>query len=288
MGLGAVSWQQWRDAAQLVDVDGIEVAAYDLGSPTGPVLTFLHGFPSSSLDIAPVLPHLQDRWRVVAVDLPGFGASSKPPDRSYSIHAAVDAVEAIWHELGIETTVVAAHDYSVSVGQELLARRSAPVAAMVLMNGGLYPDLHRPTAGQVALLDPDHGAEIAAAITQETFVAGTARTWGTRVPFDEHAVREMFHSMDERGGVAMMHTLLHYIAEALERAEVPLSFVWGDLDPVSGAHMIERVEQRCPEANIVRMADVGHWPTLEAPEVVAAEIDRYERFSSNQSRNTDR
>jgi pimeloyl-ACP methyl ester carboxylesterase len=36
--------------------------------------------------------------------------------------------------------------------------------------------------------------------------------------------------------------------------------------------MIERVEARVPLARIVRLADVGHWPPLEAPEVVAAAI----------------
>lgn len=268
----------------LLDVGGPRVAVYEWGDPAGPVVTYLHGYPSSSLDLAPVLPHLDDGLRIVAIDLPGFGAADKPRDHGYTIHAAADAVEAVWDHLGVTSGVVAAHDYSVSVAQELLARQSAPVASVVFMNGGLYPDLHRPTRGQTALLDPEHGAEIAASVTMESFVRGTASTWGTRVAFDEHAIREMFHSMDEQGGVAMMHTLLHYVADrrthaerwsaAVEQATVPLAFVWGDLDPVSGAHMIERVEAVRPDARIVRMSDVGHWPPLEAPDVVASEINR--------------
>jgi pimeloyl-ACP methyl ester carboxylesterase len=38
--------------------------------------------------------------------------------------------------------------------------------------------------------------------------------------------------------------------------------------------MIERVEERLPGATIVRMDDVGHWPLLEAPDVVAEVIER--------------
>jgi pimeloyl-ACP methyl ester carboxylesterase len=88
--------------------------------------------------------------------------------------------------------------------------------------------------------------------------------------------------MDDGDGVPLMHDLLHYVADrrehqarweaALERCDRPATFVWGDLDPVSGAHMIERVEQRVPDATVVRMADVGHWPLLEAPDVLAAAI----------------
>jgi pimeloyl-ACP methyl ester carboxylesterase len=150
------------------------------------------------------------------------------------------------------------------------------------MNGGIYPDLHRPTAGQQLLLDPEHGAEFAAAVTEDAFVNGLRITWGERVPVDEGGMHEIWRSMDDGDGVPLMHDLLHYIADrrehqqrweaALETDDVPMAFVWGDLDPVSGAHMIERVEERIPGASVVRMADVGHWPLLEAPDVLATVI----------------
>jgi pimeloyl-ACP methyl ester carboxylesterase len=43
-------------------------------------------------------------------------------------------------------------------------------------------------------------------------------------------------------------------------------------DPVSGAHMAERIAQRLPGAPRTELADVSHWPPLEAPERVAAEL----------------
>lgn len=55
----------------------------------------------------------------------------------------------------------------------------------------------------------------------------------------------------------------------LERTDVPLRFVWGMLDPISGAHMAERIRQRLPDAPLVALEDVAHWPPLEAPERVA-------------------
>jgi pimeloyl-ACP methyl ester carboxylesterase len=264
------------------------VATYDLGRPDARVLTFLHGYPSSSYDIEAVAGRLEDRWRVLTLDFPGFGASDKPAAHTYSISACAEAVEALWRDGDIASTVLVAHDYGVSVGQELLARLAegaldVEVEAVVWMNGGLYPDLHRPTVGQQMLLDDESGAEVAAAITSELFESGVGVTWGERVPMDPAEVKEMWRSMEEGGGTALMHDLLHYVADrranetrwrdALESTDVPQTFVWGDLDPVSGAHMIERVEQRIPDARIERLADVGHWPLLEAPDAVAAAID---------------
>jgi len=281
------TWARWRAQAVSLDVGGLAVAGYDLGDRGDQALTFLHGFPSSSLDVAAVRQALGDRWRVLAVDFPGFGASDKPRGHRYSIHGATDAVEALWRARGVTSSVLVAHDYGVSVGQELLARRAevgsgVELTGVVWMNGGLYPDLHRPTAGQQLLID-DGGAELAATVTEDLFRAGIEVTWGSRVPMDHAVVHEIWASMDERGGVSLMHDLLGYVddrrrheqrwRDALEGCDLPMTFVWGDLDPVSGAHMIERVEQRVPGAAVVRMADVGHWPPLEAPTEVAAAID---------------
>jgi pimeloyl-ACP methyl ester carboxylesterase len=272
----------------MVDSGSLAVATYDLGPRDAVPVTFLHGYPSSSLDIEPAWRALAEPARLLTLDLPGFGASGKPRDHRFSIHAAADAVEALWDASDVSTTVLVAHDYGVSVGQELLARLAESALAVdvrstLWMNGGLYPELHRPTVGQQMLLDPEHGAELAAAVTQEMFTEGIRTTWGERVPMDDDAVGHIWASMADGDGVPLMHDLLHYVADrreheqrwctALEESPLPATFVWGDLDPVSGAHMIERVEARIPAARVIRLADVGHWPLLEAPDVVAAAID---------------
>lgn len=280
------TWDTWRRQASPLAVDGLAVAAYDLGPPDGPALTFLHGYPSSSLDVAPVLDRL-DGWRLLAVDFPGFGASDKPAGHRYSIGACADAVEALWAATGVDRTVLLAHDYGATVGQELVARRRDGALAVgldgvVWCNGGVYGDLHRPTVGQQLLLDPDGGPELAASLTEDLFRSGIEVTWGQRVPLAEAVAHEMWCSVDERGGAARLHDLLHYVAErrehadrwqaALEAPGVPVAFVWGDLDPVSGAHMVARIEERVAGATVTRLADVGHWPPLEAPDEVASAV----------------
>jgi pimeloyl-ACP methyl ester carboxylesterase len=79
-----------------------------------------------------------------------------------------------------------------------------------------------------------------------------------------------------------MYLLIRYMTDrrahgdrwtsALEQTDVPLNFIWGMLDPVSGAHMADRIKERLPDAPITELADVGHWPSLEAPDRVRAAI----------------
>jgi pimeloyl-ACP methyl ester carboxylesterase len=234
-----------------------------------------------------VADRIGDDATVLALDFPGFGASDKPVGHPWSIAACADAVEAMWADHGVTSTVLECHDYGVSPAQELLARRAegrlpVEITGVVWHNGGIYADLHRPTLGQQLLLDPDRGPEVATAMTEELFFGGIDVTWGTRRPLEQHEVHQMWTAMNARGGSGRAHELLHYIAErrefsarwrgALEGSGLPMWFVWGDLDPVSGAHMIERVQTEVADAVVVRMADVGHWPTLEAPNECAAAV----------------
>ncbi len=83
----------------------------------------MHGFPSSSHDWAKLAPALAERHSLLLFDFLGFGASEKPAEHDYSLLEQADLVEALWAREGITSTVVVAHDYAVSVAEELLARR---------------------------------------------------------------------------------------------------------------------------------------------------------------------
>ena len=169
----------WWAAGKHVDIElgGVARQIFLRRAGIGPTMTLLHGFPSSSHDWAAVLPALAERNSLVLFDFLGFGASQKPADHDYSIHEQADLVEAIWAHEQVSATVVVAHDYAVSVAQELLARRaegalSVELIEVHLLNGGLYPDVYRPQPGQLALLDPELGPRIGAQITEELWIEG--------------------------------------------------------------------------------------------------------------------
>jgi pimeloyl-ACP methyl ester carboxylesterase len=252
----------------------------------GPTMTLLHGFPSSSHDWAKVAPLLADQHALLLPDFLGFGASDKPPDHDYSLHEQADLVEALWAHDGVGSTVLVAHDYAVSVTQELLARRAGgalatEIVAVHLLNGGLYPDLHRPEPIQTALLDPEQGPKISAQLTAEHLAVALAPTFAEG--FDATADNaDIWRGLSRDDGQRIAHLLIRYMSDrrqhaerwvtALETTDVPLAFVWGLLDPISGAHVADRIRARLPGARFTGLADVAHWPPLEAPERVAAAI----------------
>jgi pimeloyl-ACP methyl ester carboxylesterase len=189
----------------------------------------------------------------------------------------------VWRHEQIASTILVAHDYAVSVTEELLARRAerrleVELRAVHLLNGGLYPDLHRPQPTQTALLDPEQGPKLSALLNEELFVAALRPTFAER--FDAAAdSAEIWRATSRAGGERIAHLLIRYISDrarhnerwvgALEQTDVQLAFVWGMRDPVSGAHMAARIRERLPDAPFLALEDVSHWPALEAPEGVA-------------------
>jgi len=278
------SIEAWWSAGERVPlvVGGREWRIFVRRMGAGPTMTLLHGFPSSSHDWAKVAPALAERYSLILLDFLGFGASEKPAEHTYSLHEQADLVEALWNREDASSTALVAHDYAVSVTQELLARRAegalgVELQAVHLLNGGLYPDLHRPQPTQLALLDPEQGPQLSALLNQELLTAGLAPTFAESYDASLDSV-EIWRANSREGGQRIAHLLIRYIADreahaerwvqALHGADVPLAFVWGMLDPVSGAHMAARIRQKLPQAPFLALEDVSHWPALEAPERV--------------------
>jgi pimeloyl-ACP methyl ester carboxylesterase len=252
------------------------------GSP----MTLLHGFPSSSADWARVAGLLADRHALLLFDFLGFGASDKPAEHDYSLHEQADLVEALWAREGVTATALMAHDYGVSVAQELLARGlegalGVELSGVHLLNGGLYPDLHRPVPVQTALLHPEQGPLISEHLSEELLAGALGPTFAAG--FDARAdSADIWRALSRDQGQRIAHRLIRYMPDrerhaerwvaALETTGVPLAFVWGMLDPISGAHVAERIRERLPDAPFTALGDVSHWPPLEAPERVAAAV----------------
>jgi pimeloyl-ACP methyl ester carboxylesterase len=270
----------WFAGGDRVQAGGFNLFTRIEGDASAPWLTLLHGFPTCSFDWARVAEPLAAERRLLMFDFLGYGDSDKPTDHAYSIHEQADLTEALWRHLGIESTALVVHDYGVSVGQELLARRaegklSVEIELIAFLNGGLYPDIHRALLVQKALLHPRIGPIVGRRIDERGLARGLRRVFAPDHRPSDEELHEHWLGIERHGGNRVQHRLIRYIEDrrrhearwtgALERTDVTRAFVWGLLDPVSGAHMAERITSRVPARELHALADVGHYPQLEAP-----------------------
>jgi pimeloyl-ACP methyl ester carboxylesterase len=250
-----------------------------------PVLV-LHGFPTSSQDWHGVLDELARRHRVVLLDLLGYGLSDKP-DQHYSLFEQADLVEAVARDLELDEIALVSHDMGDSVGGELLARSldgdlSFEVTRRVLSNGSIYIDMAQLTDGQQLLLSlPDE--RLAEGLGRDALAAALRGTLapGSDVSDDEIVVAADLVVRD--GGDRLLPRLIRYVEErrqhedrwtgAIERHPAPLTIVWGDADPIAVWPMAERLQEARPDATLVRLRDVGHYPMLESPAAFTAALE---------------
>jgi pimeloyl-ACP methyl ester carboxylesterase len=273
----------WRAAGRMFRFRGHDIFMRVGGH--GPAILLIHGFPTAGWDWCRVWAGLSAHFTLVAPDLLGFGFSAKPARHDYRMFEQADLCLAALAEAGVTEARLLAHDYGDTVAQELLARvvdGRCPVAlrSAVLLNGGLFPETHRPVLTQRLLRSP-LGPLVARLLTRDR-LAATMRRIGGRSPPDDADIDAFWTLLAADDGRRAMPRLIRYIDErrahrkrwvgALERTDVPLTLINGIDDPISGGHMVARFRQLVPSATVVELPGVGHYPQIEAPGAVLAAV----------------
>lgn len=256
----------------------------------GPLLLFLHGFPSSSYDWRHVLAARPDR-AALAFDCLGFGLSDKPAGFEYTLAWQADAAEQL--VAGREVFLVA-HDMGTSVATELMARDlrgelGMRLAGALLFNGSIL--LHRasPTAGQ-KLLRSRVGPLFARFNSERTFTAQFARIFSDGHPLDPEEARDQWALLAHKDGHLRLPATINYMNErerhtdrwhgAIRDWPGPLSFAWGLEDPVATTAVLEGLRELRPHAPVHELPGLGHYPQLEAPDQLAAALDSALAFAA--------
>ncbi len=254
-----------------------------------PVLLLIHGFPTASWDWSPLWAQLATRFNLIAPDLLGFGFSAKPTDYQYSILDQADLCEELLSRFGIQHYHIMAHDYGDTVAQELLARHhdgSARVElqSICLLNGGLFPETHRPRLVQRLLLSP-LGPFVAKRFSKARFAVNMTNIFGRDTPPSKADIDVMWDLMNENDGTKIFPQLIEYMRErrryrtrwvgALNHAigdvlhrPIPIRLIAGASDPISGRHMAVRYRELVAHADIMLLHGIGHYPQIEAPQLV--------------------
>lgn len=283
--------QDWAASGQLVEQAGRRLFFRQAGQ--GPALVLLHGFPTSSWDWHLLWPQLVRHYTLIAPDLYGFGFSDKPRQFRYSIGDQADWIEGLLALLGVKEAMLLAHDYGDTVAQELMARqldrmqsdeRGVYWQCVALLNGGLFPETHRPRPIQ-HLLNSPLGPLVSRLLNRKRFGKSFAAVFGESHQPTAAALDCFWELISLYGGHRIAHLLIRYINErsanrtrwvgALSNWQAPLCLINGPDDPVSGQHLVTRFAKLVPAAPCFVLPGVGHYPQVEDPEGVLAALHTF-------------
>ena len=128
-------------AQNFVTVDGLDVHFKDTGPRDAPVLLLLHGFGSSLQTWDIWSSKLEEHYRVIRLDLPGFGLTGPSPVHDYSEQNDVSTLSHFVDKLGLSSFSLMGHSMGGKMAWGLAALMPERVDALVLMAPDGYPQI---------------------------------------------------------------------------------------------------------------------------------------------------
>jgi pimeloyl-ACP methyl ester carboxylesterase len=261
-----------QPAARFVAVDGRDVYVEQQG--TGDAVVLVHGFGESSYSWRRLIPELARSFRVVALDLNGFGWTERPRDpASYTREGQERLILGVLAALGIERAQFVGHSYGGGLTLFLASRHPERMRSMVLVDtsAASYPEDRRTRLAALRPLDllavqlslrPRH---VRRSLRASVFDPAVVTTEMVRAYLDRLRVEgegDAFYGLTARlagrprGPAADL---------ALEKIAVPALVVWGAEDHVIRVEDGRRGAARLPAAEFVTIPDSGHLPMEERP-----------------------
>lgn len=243
----------------------------------------VHGLSAWHRQFDPLLPHLIG-WRVLAVDLPGFGRSDQP-DHPLTFDEIADELHAALAQRGIARFRLAGHSMGAALCTALAERHPESVERLMLLAPAGLVSWRSPEAtGQAsgawtalrgAGLRAGAGAASIPALRRLMFARlahdGALLTAADARVLLEGARRASPHILaNTRGELARAA-----IADRLSSLPMPVDLIWGEEDrlvPISWASVLL---SRRPDMSLTPVHGAGHILTVEQPRQVAAALKRH-------------
>jgi pimeloyl-ACP methyl ester carboxylesterase len=130
----------FSSSPQIIDVDGLKVYYKETGPQGAPALLLLHGFGSSLQAWADWSLTLEQKYRVIRLDLPGFGLTGASPANDYSEEKDLAILTHFADKLGLEKFSVVGHSMGGKMAWSLAASQPERVQALVLMAPDGFPE----------------------------------------------------------------------------------------------------------------------------------------------------
>jgi pimeloyl-ACP methyl ester carboxylesterase len=273
-------WNKYRhvvfhsEHSCFVDVDGIRVHYQEAGDKTNPALVLIHGFASSTLVWSKVFLNFAEAgFRVIAVDMLGYGYSGKPRNGEYTIGGQARLLIGLLDRLGIKRATFVGSSYGGAVAATCALDHAQRVEKLVLVG---TVNNNRPLRFKLMRI---FGTPVFGDVVSPLLI-GSRRLLRKRMKrvYDRHAWVLDERRVDARhfplraSGTqrAIIRTVRGWDAERISRdahlIRQPTLLMWGENDLEIPLADGERLHEEIPGSRFVVFLNCGHLPHEEYPE----------------------
>ena len=262
------------DHSRFVDVDGIRVHYQEAGQRNAPPLVLIHGFASSTIVWSKVFLPLADAgFRVIAIDMLGFGYSGKPRNGEYTIAGQAKLLIGLLDQLGIKRATLVGSSYGGAVAATCALDYAPRVERLVLIG---TVNNNRPLNYKLMRV---FGSPVFGDVVSPLLI-GSRRLLRRRMKrvYDRHAWVLDERRVDARHlplraartQRAIIRTVRGWDAERISRdahlIRKPTLLLWGENDREIPLADGERLREEIPGSRLIVFLNCGHLPHEEYPE----------------------
>ncbi len=266
-----------RIEERTVEVDGVEIFFREVAGDGAPAV-FVHGNPTSSEIWVPFLERMPGP--AVALDLPGWGRSARPPGLDYSMQGLAAQVDRFLAAIAIEAYRLVVQDWG-SLALIGAQRHPDRVARLVVFNSvPLLPGYRWHWMARWFWRRRGLGELFNAAANRPAIKQLSRQGTADRSPLSDDYLDLIWSNWDRSMSRAMLTLYRSADPAALEAAgarlgelRCPALVVWGDRDPNIQPRFGRLYAERLPNAELVALPDAAHWPWLDRPEVIDQVVD---------------
>ena len=258
---------------------GVKVHYQDTGPSKNPIpILFLHGFGSSLQTWDNWSEALSKEYRVISVDLPGFGLTGEDPSGIYTDARSVEVLEAFLKELQIPKVVLVGNSMGGKFAWQFAARYPNEVSKLVLISPDGYasPGMEYGKKPNVPAI-----ADLYRYFFSKTFLAMNLEpAYADPNILNDSLVNRYYDLMlapGVRGAILarMQQTVLQDPVPSLTTIQVPTLLLWGEKDafiPIANSNDYLKV---MPNAKRVSLPNIGHLPQEEQPAIGLAALKEF-------------
>jgi len=277
--LHTTSFELAREHGRHVEVEGLNLFAIEVGSGRDVIL--LHGNPTNAYTWRLIIEPLAERYRVHAIDLPGFGFSDKPAGNDYAPAWLARMVVGYMDAVDAPTAVLVGNSMGGEVATEAAILFPARVAALILVAPSGLPEPDATAVPFGLRLASWPGVSALLPYLPVRSLARDALRTAVYDPelIDEEVVDAYYEPLRSEGGMrafvaGMTRQPTADRESLLRRIRVPTLVIVGDSDRLLHPDVARRHHELIDGSRLVELAQTGHVPQEERAERVIDEAFR--------------
>lgn len=253
-----------------------EIAYFTKGK--GQPVLLVHGITTYSFIWRKILPLLENGYRVLGIDLPGCGASSKGVEKAFSIKNHAFLLNDFLEEIGIQKIHLVGHDVGGGIAQIFAVNFPEKLFSLTLLNSVAYDfwpvqpiiAMRTPIIRQLAMSTLDKGA-LRMVVRRGLYHKKNLTTELLDYFWEPMKTREGRKAFLHFAASLDNNELLE-IEEKLHQLQIPVLVMRGDADPYLSATIAEKLAKNIQGAKLVRIPTGSHFMQEDEPEHIAKEL----------------